>query len=315
MSRGGGRPTTIGDGLRHLIDAPKFALDKAPVLHAVFERFCSAIAEGMRQYCATPCAFMMNGIAAGHAGDLLAACQNDFGAIFHSPEWDARTVIGCDRRFAFAIIEAMYGADGTEPPHESDRQLTALEIRVMREIAATTAQLLREQLAPICQTSFVFERTETTLDSSTIGMSDAPAIMAQFESRIMNGGGRLFVLIPNAALLPFRKRLERPEPADTQTVDPVWAQTMQRELNRTQVEITATLEGPQMTLAALSQLRAGQIIALNSSAHAPMALEVEDQVLFMAKLGQAKGVFTVCIERRLDERAELLSQILGGANS
>ena len=33
----------------------------------------------------------------------------------------------------------------------------------------------------------------------------------------------------------------------------------------------------------------------------------------MAKLGQAKGDFTVCIERRLDEREELLNQILGGS--
>ena len=314
MSRGE-RPTTLGAGLRQLIDAPRLALDKAPVLHAVFDRFCAAAADGMRAYCSNACTFKMNGIAAGNTWDLLEAYENGFGAFFHAPEWDARIIIGCDRRLVFSIVEAMYGADGTESPNESDRQLTALEIRVMREIATTAAEWLRQQLVPVCQTSFIYERTDTTLDFSTIGMRDAPAIRAQFVGQIINGGGRLFVLVPNAALTPFRKRLEQAGPTETHNVDPVWAQTMQRELSRTQVEITATLEGPQMTLAALSMLRPGQIIALNSSADSLTALEVEDQVLFMAKLGQAKGDFTVCIERRLDEREELLNQILGGSTA
>ena len=93
---GGGRPTTIGAGLRQLIDAPKLALDKAPVLHAVFDRFCAAAAAGMREYCSNPCSFMMNGITAGNTWDLLEAHEKGFAAFFHAPEWDARIVIGCD---------------------------------------------------------------------------------------------------------------------------------------------------------------------------------------------------------------------------
>lgn len=304
-----------GDGLKQLIEAPKLALDKAPVLQAVFDRIASGCADGMRDFCAAPCSFMLNGISSGNTWDLLEAYETGLGAIFHSPEWDARIVIGCDRRFAFSMVDAMYGADGSEPSIDVDRPLTGLEVRVLREILIKTAAVLQRQLTPICNTTFNFERTETTLDFSTIGLSDAPALMAQLIIQVMDGGGRLFVLIPNSALAPFRKRLERNRPPDTIHVDPTWSRQLQLELGRAEVELMAVLEGSQISLQALSCLQTGQILPLNASPSTPIALEAEDKVLFMVKLGQSKGFFTVCIERRVDEREELLSEILGGQYS
>jgi flagellar motor switch protein FliM len=62
----------------------------------------------------------------------------------------------------------------------------------------------------------------------------------------------------------------------------------------------------------MSRLQPGQILPLDASSSTPIGLEAEDKVLFMAKLGQSKGYFTVCIERRVDEREELLNELLGG---
>lgn len=300
------------DGLKQLIDAPKLTFDKAPVLQAVFDRLAATCADGMRKFCSVPCSFMLNGLSSGNTWDLLEAYETGFGAIFHSPEWDARIVIGCDRRFALSIVEAMFGADGTEPPLEADRPLTALECGVVREILVNAADALRIQLASICETTFHFERTETTLDFSTIGLSDAPAVMAQLIIQVMDGGGRLFILIPNSALAPYRKRLERVRSSEPVHVDPAWSHQLQVELGRAEIELKAVLEGSQLNLASISRLRPGQILLLDASPSTPIGLEAEDKVLFMAKLGQSKGMFTVCIERRVDEREELLSEILNG---
>lgn len=310
MAADSGLRSAPGDGLKQLIEAPKPALDKAPVLQAVFDRLASSCADGMREFCSAPCTFILNGISSGSTWDLLEAYETGFGAIFLSPEWDARIVIGCDRRFAFSIVEAMFGADGSEAPLEGDRPLTALEGRVVREILINTAVALQGQLAPICSTTFTFERTETTLDFSTIGLRDAPALMAQLIIQVMDGGGRLFVLIPNSALAPFRKLIERDRPVVASHVDPAWSRQLQLELGRAEVELCAVLEGPQMSLGAISRLRPGQILPLNASPSTPIGLQVEDKGLFTAKLGQSKGFFTVCIDRRVDEREELLSEIL-----
>lgn len=315
MTGENGQRSAPADGLKHLIDAPKLAFDKAPVMQSIFDRFASNCADGMRDFCSAQCSFMLNGLSSGSTWDLLEAYETGFGAIFHSPEWDARIVIGCDRRFALSMVEAMFGADGSEAPLEGDRPLTALECRVVREILVKTSTVLQDQLAPVCRVTFDFERTETTLDFSTIGLSDAPALMAQLIIQVMDGGGRLFVVIPNSALAPFRKRLERDRPPDVVQVDPAWSRQLQLELGRAEVDLMAVLDGSHMSLEALSRLQPGQVLPLNATTSTPIGLEVENKTLFSAKLGQSKGFFTVCIDRRVDEREALLSDILSGQSS
>lgn len=315
MATGNGLGNKPVDGVKQLIEAPKLALDKAPVLQAVFDRLASSCSDGMRTFCSAACSFMLNGVSSGNTWDLLEAYETGFGAIFYSPEWDARIVIGCDRRFAFSIVEAMFGADGSESPLESDRPLTSLECRLVREILINSADGLQRQFASICNVSFHFERTETTLDFSTIGLSDAPALMAQLIIQVMDGGGRMFVLIPNGALAPFRKQLERDRPLEPVQVDPAWSRQLLLELGRAEVELKAVIEGSDMSLQALSRLHPGQIIPLHASQNTPIGLEAEDKVLFTAMLGQSKGYFTVCIQRRVDEREELMSEILARQSS
>ena len=54
------------------------------------------------------------------------------------------------------------------------------------------------------------------------------------------------------------------------------------------------------------------MIGLEATAQSLLTLEAEGQALFRATLGQSKGAFTVRLERRLDEREELLGDILAG---
>ena len=214
MAKGADATNTANSGMRQLLEAPKLALDRAPVLQAIFDRLAGACADEMRAFCHAPCTFMLNGIKAGSTWDLLEPYEDGFGAVYYSPEWDAHIVIGCDRRFIFSIIEAMYGADGAEAAYESNRAFSALEVRAMKAVLGRAAVALQTQFGVVATTSFKFERAETALDFATIGLADAPALMAQLISQVMDGGGRLFVLIPNAALAPLRKRLERDRPAE-----------------------------------------------------------------------------------------------------
>ena len=312
MSQGAEAGEQASSAMRQLLEAPKLALDRAPVLQAIFDRMAAECADEMRAFCTSTCTFMLNGIKAGNTWDLLEPYEDGFGAFFLAVEWDALVVIGCDRRFVFSIIEAMYGADGTEAPYESGRPFTALEIRVVREILGRAAAALQAQVATVAPTTLKLERTETSLDFATIGLRDAPAIMAQLISQVMDGGGRMFVLIPNAALAPFRKRLERDRPVETPAVDPSWSRQMQLELGRTEVLLTAAMDGPQMTLEQICALRPGQLLVLKSTPETPLAVEAEEHLLFRATLGQSKGAFTIRIERKVDEREELLSNILAG---
>jgi flagellar motor switch protein FliM len=300
---------------RTLIEAAKFSLDRAPVLQALFERLAGMCGEGMRALCTPACTFMSNGLSIGSTWDLVEPYEDGLGGIYYAREWDARIIIGCDRRFVFSLVDAMFGGDGTEPPYAGDRAYSTIEIRSLKEALGVAATALQTLFLPIAPTAFALERIETRLDFSTLGVGDAPAVMAQFVVQLLDGGGRLFVLIPQAALAPFRKRFEREPPPDSPNNDPVWSRQMQTEIGRAEVPLYGTMDGPSITLAAIAAFKVGQILNLGVTPESLVTLEGEGQALFRCRLGQSKGLFTLRVEESVDEQQLLLSEIINGSRT
>ena len=117
-----------------MFEPAKLALDRAPVLRGVFDRLAGSCGDALRQICVPPCTFMLNSVTTGNTWDLVEGYEDGICGIYYSVDWDARIIIGLDRRFVFSLAEAMYGGDGTEASYESDRQFSSIECRAMKEM-------------------------------------------------------------------------------------------------------------------------------------------------------------------------------------
>jgi flagellar motor switch protein FliM len=115
--------------VQKLLEPPKLSIDRLPVLHTIFERVATICAENLRQYCAAPTTFFVNQVKTGNSWDILESYEDGVAAVYYVPEWDANVLIGVDRKFVFSILEATYGADGSEPPYDADRPFSAFEAR------------------------------------------------------------------------------------------------------------------------------------------------------------------------------------------
>lgn len=290
-------------------ETPKLALDRAPVLQGVFERLAGKCGEGVRGLLAPRCTFMLDGLITGTTWDLIETYEDGFGSVYYSPEWDARILIGCDRRLVFSFVEAMFGGDGAEHGFESSRSFSSIEIRAIKEIINVAAGGLQTLLAPIEHTTLGFERAEAKLDFSTLGLPDAPAIMAQLVAQVFDGGGRIFVLIPQSALVPFRKRLEQRRPPDQPHRDPQWARQLLAEVGRADIRLDAVIAGPEMSLAQLAALRVGHLMKLNIATDGLLNLVSGEKTLFHCKLGQSRGKFTVRIEDEAAANVEMAADL------
>lgn len=302
-----GRRSVLDEGLKQLIEAPRMALDKSQALRDLFDRFASDCTLETRELSAAPCSIKLNGMSSGTAWHLLVTYQAGFACVFHCPQWEQPLVIGCDRRFAHSLLEAMYGGDGSEPAPEQFPVPTGLESGLFREILTRHAAVLGRQF----NASFALERSETSLEPSELGVADAPSVIAQFNFRILNGGGSLFVLLPTGPVSSFRQRGGSESPAESNKQDAAWSIQLQQVLGSAGVDLRAVLDGSHMTVKELGSLRPGQILRLSSSLSSPVRLEAEDRTVFTASLRQSDGFFTVCIEGRFDEREQLLSDLIG----
>lgn len=303
--------SALDGGLKQLVEAPKVSLDKTSAIREVFDGFASICPVELKDICPTTMSVLLNGISSGKVIDLLETYQSGFCAVFYCPELATRIIIGCDRRFVFSMIEAMCGGEGSEAPLETYRPFTDLEKAVLRDVLIRMSAMLQRQMAAAHPTTFVLERADGLPDPALKLPKESQALIAQYVIQLFNGGGSLFVLVPQSVLPLLRSRVDDRRPSEPSQTDVMWSHQLQLELERTVVDLYAVLEGTEMTANELTKLRPGQILALNSSLDSSVHLEAEEKTLFTASLRQSQGHFTVCIEKQFDEREQLLSDIFG----
>jgi flagellar motor switch protein FliM len=306
----GGQPAT-----EKLLEPPKLEVERLHVLKGVLERLVTTLAERFRDYCNVPSSFFVNQLESANSWDVLESYEDSIAGIYYCRQWDSKIVVGIDRRFIFSLIDAAFGGDGTMPPFESDRPFTSLEGRLARSVFNIVVPELEDLLNPITQVNFDMEKLETKLDFQILGQTDIPVIAVQILFQILDSGGRMFLIIPQAALHPIRKLLERTRALDGTSVDPDWQKKMQDGVASSDMLLKGVMEGPEMTLDQIAALEPGQILRLNVDTKSLIALECQDERIFMCRLAQSKSQFALVVETAVDREKELVADLISGSQT
>ncbi len=290
---------SIGERLKALA---KISIDKLPVLNTVMERMAASCVEDFREYCSPTFSAFVNQIVSGDSWDLLEALSDSVAVIFYCREWDARIVIGLERRLVFSITEAMFGGEGTEAPFEATRPFTALEMRIGKVVCDFAAKALEKAFAAIYEISLEPERTETALEFTTLGQTSMMMVHAQILLQVLDQGGLMYVLIPQSSLNPIRQKLERERKPLPSSFDPRWTHALHNRISITEVRVNAYIEGRDMRLSELVKLKPGATIELEGSGK-NIILECEGDRLFRGHLGQSQGYFAITVDAPINDDA------------
>ncbi len=294
-----------------LLDAAGLSIDRLPMLHVIFDRMGTLCAEGLRQLAASQAFYSLSSIETGRIGDVLEMYEGmAVAGVFHVPMWDSHIIVGFDRDFVFTMIEALFGADGSEPPVDDERSFSNIELRVAQAIFEQMQKALHTSFSLVSDTPFKFERQETRMDFAVIGRRNNLAVTAKFLLQALNRGGEMFVIIPQAALTPMRQALARTTPVETTGRDPNWQRQIRTEVNRTQVQVRAILEERHYPLGEIAEFKVGQVLKLQATPRTLVKLESADQPLFWCHLGQSEGSYVLRIEDHINQSQEFLDDIL-----
>ena len=247
---------------REIEGIAKLSLDRLPVLNSIFEDMAVACVERFRDYCSPAFTAFVNQVASGDSWDLLEARADSVAVIFYCREWDARILLGLERRLVFSVIEAMFGGDGSELPFDGTRPFTALETRIGR-LFANLPPTLEASFGKVCEISLAYERTETALEFTTLGQSSMIMIEAKILFQVLDQGGVLFVLIPQNSMNPIRQKLERERKPLPSSYDPRWTSALTRRVSKAEVNLCAMIEGKNIELDDILRLEAGKMIELS----------------------------------------------------
>ena len=294
-----------------LLDAASLTVDQLPMLSVIFDRLGAGLADRLRNLGAALPHFTLNGLETARVGDALDAYEmRAIAGVLQVPAWDSRVIVGFDRDFMFTIVELLFGGDGSEPPAEDVRNFTGVEEHVAQFMFEQASQALQSAFAAIGNARFRLERSETRMDFAGAGRRNTPAIVARFILQAINRGGEMFVIVPQAALTPYRQALSRIASREANAPDPVWVKKISDEVHRTEVSVRAVIETSDYTLGDVADLKVGQVLKLPATPRSRVKVESSEQALFWAYLGQNEGCHTLCIDEPIDPEREFINDVL-----
>ena len=281
---------------KNLFQVRKVALDKLPGLRSIFDAFAVGCTERLRRHCAVPISLSVESVTSASASEPSEAFKSAIIGRCQAVVWDAQIVIGIERRLSYAIVDLLFGGDGSEPLCLHDHPFGATELHALRRVMEDFKDCLAAALAPVEPTEVVLEEFAPLSDLVASTPGKEAVVIVRFEIGGAAGSDRLFVILPAKALLRMSTKMERLPPVERAVVEPAWTDRFLEEILQADVRLDAVISGPRLPLREIANFRLKQVLRLDAKLDTLLTLESLDKELFQCRLGQSDGQFTVSIE-------------------
>lgn len=305
-----GKRSRSDQGSDQLLGAAGISVDRMPMLHVVFDQMANLCAESLRSMSPSQSYFWLSTVASSRLADLLDRYEDAVAAVYYAQAWDSRILIGFDREFVFTMVELMFGADGVEPPVDSARVFSNVELRLAQVLFERFGKALQSSFARASDVTFNLERIETRMDFLAIGRPNNMVVYAKILLQGLDRGGEMFVVIPHSALNPLRQVLAQIVSGESTNADPNWSRQLHSEIQLAEVVLKAVLEERLFTLGEVANFHVGQVIKLNATPNTLVRLECNNQRLFWCQMGQLNGAYSLQVKESADQKREFIDGIL-----
>lgn len=210
-------------------------------------------------------------------------------------EWKASTVVRIDPHVLFGILEGMFGGDPLREIGVPLRSMTGIEMSLAVLLASIVLSEFKNALEDRCPFSI---RDVTCLEESlaaTFGHSLEDYVVMRMT--MLGVSGAIMVAVPLFGLEHVNAELSQQDGQAGIDLDPDWSMAFRHNVLDSSIWLKATLDGPATTLGEISRLVPGVLLELDPETLWNVHLESETQPVFIGKLGQSRGFYTMLVEK------------------
>ena len=298
----------------HLRSAARIEPDRLPRLARIAAAWAEAAARRLNALYASPVTVEPAELApfafAQGAPEIGTAA---LAVVVRSTKWrESALAVGCER-LADTLVDALFGGDG-RAVSERPRPMTAFERPFVEMALAEMIGAGNEVFEPVEPFGMAGERTlagpvEERLEE-LLPEDNRAFILFAFKVGLGRAAGTVRMLLPEAALQPFRRKLATVPEAAASVADEAWARDIQAGLEKTDLEVRAILDETPMTLGAIARLAVGQTIELGTAMDSLIVLECENRRLFRGRIGRSRDAYVLRVEESIDPTEEFIDDIL-----
>lgn len=207
-----------------------------------------------------------------------------------------------DTLMAFTLLEIMLGSSLSSESLALDRNLTTIEISILKTTMTEICNELQKALRPIIDLEAHLTKIENNFRLVSIVEPETEVLVTRFNIRLSGElCGQMQFIIPYLTLEPLREKFKELV-TFTQVASTNWARFFAQESLEMESTVIARSGLINMTIGKILALQPGDLIDLNYNPDQPLTIMVEDQPLFLAMPGERNGKKAFDVTGRFSNR-------------
>jgi flagellar motor switch protein FliM len=219
--------------------------------------------------------------------------------IFRMEPLKGLAILVLEGRLVFNLIECYFGGRASEAVKIEGREYTAIENRMIQNIARQYLENLAQAWRPVCDISTSYVRSETNPQFAGIALPNDLVTVTAFNVELDGVQGLLKLCIPYSTVEPIRDKLRVGFQGDELHVDIGWKKRLRRRIKDIMVEVTAELGTGRITGHHLISLKVGDVIQLQQDVNDFLITNVEGVPKLKGRAGLIRGNKAIKIEQRI----------------
>ncbi len=233
--------------------------------------------------------------------ESLAELNNEGAiAIYNLDPLKYGCLIHFDSLLSFSMLELMLGSSGLADPLELSRNLTTIEINVLKNTMVNSCGDLKRAFNIIVPLDVSLVKVENNFRLVSIVDPDAEVIITRFSVDMSGKTGEMKLILPYASLESIKDKFK-----DMATVAPQMS-TWGKDISDSLLEMSTTLVARsgliEMTIGQVMNLQEGDFLELGYDPDQPMTLVIEDKPKFLALPGTRNSKVAVHVTGRYTNR-------------
>ena len=194
-----------------------------------------------------------------------------------------------ESKVVYAVVDTFFGGSGAKEVAVTDRDFSAIEIRMTKTVILSVLHDLEEAWRPVHTVTTNFVRSEINPQFAAIVPPTDIVLVIMFEIEMENMTGTLTICLPYEAIEPVIPKLKAQFQSEKLEVDQVWVRRLRAELLSTEIEIITELGTTEITPEDLMGFKVGDTLILGNDVTDPLILKVEGNPKFKGFPGVSRG--------------------------
>lgn len=216
-------------------------------------------------------------------------------------------LVTMEARLVFILVENFFGGDGRYHAKIEGREFTPTERRIIQMLLKLVFEDYREAWAPVMDVEFEYLDSEVNPAMANIVSPSEVIVISSFHIELDGGGGDFHISMPYSMVEPIRELLDAGVQSDNEDTDQRWSSALKEEIMDVPVGISARLLEAELSLRALLNMRAGDVIPVEMPDNA--LVFVEDLPSFRAKIGRRGENLALKISEQLKRPESVKSDL------